>query len=110
MNITRLKRYAQRARRDFIAAVTARAADFGLTVSGAAPLTDSGDTVFIAGRPFPASVVAPRRRLIEQIGQRGFGRVMDVMAYTWFNRFVAIRYMEFHGLLGHGMRVLTPPL
>ena len=34
---------------------------------------------------------------------------MEEMAYTWFNRFIAIRYMELHGLLDHGMRVLTPP-
>jgi hypothetical protein len=32
---------------------------------------------------------------------------MEAMAYTWFNRFVAIRYMELHGYLEHGYRVLS---
>ena len=109
MDLNRLKDYAQRTRREFIAAVTARAADFGITEAGNAPLTQGGDAVFIAGRPFPASVATPRRRLINQIRQSGFAHVMDEMAYTWFNRFVAIRYMELHGFLGHGMRVLSHP-
>ena len=34
---------------------------------------------------------------------------MEAIAYTWFNRFVAIRYMELHGYLDHGYRVLSHP-
>ena len=34
---------------------------------------------------------------------------MEAMAYTWFNRFVALRYMELHGYLDHGYRVLSHP-
>ena len=36
------------------------------------------------------------------------GRV-EAMAYTWFNRLVAIRFMELHGYLDHGYRVLSHP-
>src|SRR5690606_12529942 len=31
------------------------------------------------------------------------------LAYTWFNRLVAIRFMELHGYLEHGYRVLSNP-
>ena len=34
---------------------------------------------------------------------------MEAVAYTWFNRFVAIRFMELHGYLDHGFRVLSHP-
>ena len=34
---------------------------------------------------------------------------MEALAYTWFNRLVAIRYMELHGYLEHGYRVLSNP-
>ena len=34
---------------------------------------------------------------------------MEVLAYTWFNRFVAIRFMELHGYFEHGFRVLSHP-
>jgi hypothetical protein len=38
-----------------------------------------------------------------------FDQTMEATAYTWFNRFVAIRYMELHGYLDHGYRVLSHP-
>jgi len=34
---------------------------------------------------------------------------MEAVAYTWFNRFAALRYMELHDYLGHGRRVLSNP-
>ena len=51
----------------------------------------------------------PRKRLEERIRHDGFEQVMEEMAYTWFNRFAAIRYMELHGYLDHGYRVLSHP-
>ena len=62
----------------------------------------------IAGTPFPRSVAAQRKRLEEQIARRGFDQFMEAMAYTWFNRLMAIRFMEIHGYLDHGYRVLSP--
>ena len=44
----------------------------------------------------------------ERIDHEGFEHVMEAMAYTWFNRLVAIRFMELHGYLDHGYRVLEP--
>jgi type II restriction/modification system DNA methylase subunit YeeA len=106
MNRSKLKIYAPQARRDFIQAVTDRAALYGLTASGIAPMTVQGDVAMINGTPFPAGVADKRHRLEERINQHGFQNVMEAMAYTWFNRLVAIRYMEMHGYLSHGYRVL----
>ncbi|MBE9580850.1 MAG: BREX-1 system adenine-specific DNA-methyltransferase PglX, partial [Proteobacteria bacterium] len=66
-----------------------------------------GDVAIIAGRAFPGAVAAKRKRLEERIRRQGFDQVMEAMAYTWFNRFVAIRFMELHGYLDHGYRVLS---
>lgn len=107
MDRNRLKKYAPQARRDFIKAVTDRAAFYGLTKDGIEPVVEQGDVAIIGGKPFPADVAKRRKRLEERIGRDGFERVMEAMAYTWFNRFVAIRYMELHGYLGHGYRVLS---
>ncbi len=104
-----LEAYAQKARRDFIAAVTARAGSYGLTAKSVEPLVEEGDVVRVGAHAFPRTVVEPRKRLEEQIQRDGFGQVMEAMAYTWFNRFAAIRYMELHGYLGHGYRVLSHP-
>ena len=109
MNQGSLKTYAQQARRDFIAAVSDRAAFYGLTASGSEPIVRQGDVVLIGERPFPREVAEKRGRLESRIRVEGFEQTMEAMAYTWFNRFAAIRYMELHGYLGHGYRVLSHP-
>ncbi|MFH1935808.1 MAG: BREX-1 system adenine-specific DNA-methyltransferase PglX [Pseudomonadota bacterium] len=107
MNRNKLKAYAPSARRDFIKVVTDRAAFYGLKKNKIEPISEQGDVAIIGGKPFPRDVVKKRKRLEERINREGFGQVMEAMAYTWFNRFVAIRYMELHGYLEHGYRVLS---
>ena len=107
MNRTKLKNYAPQARKDFIEAVTAKAEDYGLTKSKIEPMTQSGDVVIIAGKPFPKAIAAKRRRLEDRIRKFGFEQTMESVAYTCFNRFIALRYMEIHGYLEHGFRVIS---
>lgn len=107
MNRNKLKTYAPQSRRDFIKAVTDRAAFYGLTKGKIEPVIEQGDVAVIGGKAFPKSVAAKRRLLEQRIARQGFEQVMEAMAYTWFNRFVAIRYMELHGYLDHGYRVLS---
>ncbi len=109
MNRNKLKTYAPQARRDFIQAVTERASLYGITAKKIEPVVENGDVAVIAGREFPASVVRKRKQLEDRIKLDGFDHTMEAVAYTWFNRFVAIRYMEIHGYLDHGYRVLSHP-
>jgi hypothetical protein len=48
-----------------------------------------------------------RERLIRRMQKDGFAQTVEAVAYTWFNRFAALRYMEIHDYLGHGHRVLS---
>jgi len=107
MNRNKLKTYAPKARRDFIKAVTDRAAFYGLTKDRIEPISEQGNVAIIGGKPFPGDVAKKRKRLEERIRLEGFEQVMEAMAYTWFNRFVAIRYIELHGYLDHGYRVFS---
>ena len=109
MNRTQLKNYAPAARRDFIAAITNRARTLGITEQNIAEAQLQGDVLVIDGRPFSAALAPLRKKLVERIDREGFDQVMQSMAYIWFNRFVAIRYMELHGYLDHGYRVLSHP-
>ena len=109
MNRNKLETYARQARRDFIAAVTDRAAFYGLTDQSIEPVVAQGDVAVIGERAFPRNVAGSYKRLEERIRREGFQPVMEAMAYTWFNRFAAIRYMELHGYLDHGYRVLSHP-
>ncbi|WP_291993325.1 BREX-1 system adenine-specific DNA-methyltransferase PglX [Candidatus Accumulibacter sp. ACC003] len=111
MNTAKLKSYAPQARRDFIAAVQARANQLGLSVKGGkldiAPSEQKGDIVVIAGQAWPAKVHQQRERLIQRIKEDGFAHTIEAVAYTWFNRFAALRYMEIHDYLDHGYRALS---
>ena len=109
MNKANLKSYAPKARLDFIKAVTERANVLGLSAAGAAPADVRGDVALIDGREWPAKVAGRRDELIARIKRHGFEQTMEAMAYTWFNRLVAIRFMELHGYLEHGYRVLSHP-
>src|SRR5258705_13333479 len=105
MDTSSLKKYAPQARREFIAAVTDRAAFYGLTATKIEPMVEQGDVVTIGGRALPRDIAAKRTRLEDRIEREGFDQVMEAMAYTWFNRLAAIRFMELHGYLEHGYRV-----
>jgi len=107
MNKANLKSYAPKARLDFIKAVTARANVLGISAAGAVPAEVRGDVALIDGREWPAKVAGQRDELIARIKRHGFEQTMDEVAYTWFNRFAALRYMEIHDYLGHGWRVLS---
>lgn len=104
-----LKKYAPQARLDFIQAMTNRAAQFGITKAGSAAGEVQGDLFILNGKAFPRSVANQRARLIARIARDGFAQVMEAVAYTWFNRFLAIRYMELHHYFDHGCRVLSHP-
>jgi len=109
MNRNKLKTYAPEARRDFIEAVTARAAQYGLTAKKIEPMTVEGDVAMIGGKPYSKAVGEKRKKLEARINRDGFEQTMEAMAYTWFNRLVAIRFMELHEYLDHGYRVLSHP-
>lgn len=109
MNRAKLKTYAQQARRDFLLAVTDRARKVGVTALHIEPLQMQGDVAIINGQPFPRAVGVQRKKLEAEIQRNGFAAVMDAAAYTWFNRLMAIRYMELHEYLPHGYRVLSAP-
>jgi type II restriction/modification system DNA methylase subunit YeeA len=108
MNKNKLKSYAPAARREFIQAVTDRANAVGLfSDKNILPVEVKGDVAIIGGKSFPLRVADQRKKLERRIGRSGFEQTMEAVAYTWFNRFVALRYMELHDYLEHGYRVLS---
>jgi type II restriction/modification system DNA methylase subunit YeeA len=107
MNTKHLKAYAPKARRQFIEAVQKRAAHFGIYPDNIAQMQAQGSSVVIEGRVFTKLQGQQRNRLVKRVEERGYEMFTREMAYTWFNRFAAIRYMELHDYLEHGYRVLS---
>ncbi|NHB66193.1 BREX-1 system adenine-specific DNA-methyltransferase PglX [Acinetobacter sp. GFQ9D192M] len=107
MNTSNIKKYAPQARNDFIAAMRKQAAKYGITADSILPAEQKGDLLLIGDQVFPLSVMKPRDKLIKRIQATSFEQTIDYIAYSWFNRLCAIRYMECKGLLDHGRRVLS---
>ncbi|MFT4145251.1 MAG: BREX-1 system adenine-specific DNA-methyltransferase PglX [Mobilitalea sp.] len=56
---------------------------------------------------YPADLLNKRSQIVTLVTDEGYKNVIEEFAYTWFNRFVALRFMEVHDFLPHGFRVLS---
>ncbi|MGA4366049.1 BREX-1 system adenine-specific DNA-methyltransferase PglX [Pantoea ananatis] len=112
MNTANLEKIAPRARKAFITAIKARAAEFGITTKGHVEPVVSGEVLQVAGFTHPASCASALKRLQQRLANDSYETLIEHMAYTWFNRFCAIRFMELkseEGYLEHGVRLLSHP-
>lgn len=106
MDKNSIKKYAVWARNELIARVTQKANQYGITE--AESISASADSIH--GKLLTPTEKKQRAALIEKIknkGKNGFQLVMEEVAYTWFNRFTAIRFMEVNGYLPSHIRVFT---
>ena len=103
MDKNAIKKYAVWARRALIGSVTQRAALYGITAE------DAGDAraEVVMGRVLSSTEQRQRRSLIERIRTEGYTAAIEGIAYTWFNRFIALRFMEVNGYLPSRVRVFT---
>ena len=107
INKNQLKVYAAKARTDFTNVVVARAAKFGVFADRIVPAREQGDLLIIDSITYKkADIGVAYAKLIEKVRKVGFEETMNEAAYTWFNRFVALRYMELNNLLPHGYKVI----
>jgi len=81
-----------------------KAFELGITADKIEEFPNSGDRVQIHGQLVEK---AKRDQLIHSVKTKGFDQVMEEMAYTWFNRFIALRFMEVNGYLPSGVRILS---
>ncbi|WP_083023782.1 BREX-1 system adenine-specific DNA-methyltransferase PglX [Vreelandella lionensis] len=117
MYTANIKKYAPKARARFIDTMTRQAARVGISPDGKggaviAPLEQKGDVLVMTAQDgqthtVPAHRKGAREALAAWVQRDGFTQAIEQAAYSWFNRLCAIRYMEIHGYLDHGRRVLS---
>lgn len=108
MNKTALKKFATEARIELLEKVELQARKLGITAESIQKANvESSDAVFIDGKQLSDTERRQRNKLIARIDEIGFDRVMEETAYTWFNRFIALRYMEVNDYLPTKVRVLS---
>ncbi|MEE5993893.1 MAG: BREX-1 system adenine-specific DNA-methyltransferase PglX [Oscillospiraceae bacterium] len=103
MNKTAIKNFAVSARIMLIDAVTQRAYEYDVTENGKNDPAQGS----VNGNSLTPVEKNQRSQLIRKIRLNGFAQTMEEIAYTWFNRFIALRFMEVNNYLPSHTRVFT---
>ena len=102
MNKPAIQKFAIWARNELIAQVSQRAYQYGIDEKNCDASLEA-----VGGRLLSAEEKSQRRELIRQIESKGYTQVMEEVAYTWFNRFIALRFMEVNNYLPSHIRVFS---
>ena len=103
MDKNAIKKFAVWARKELIERVSKKALAYGITEHE----VYNPDADSVNGLVLTVAQKKERKALTEQIFAKGYKQVMEEVAYTWFNRFCALRFMEVNGFLPSLVRVFT---
>ncbi|EYE87603.1 restriction endonuclease [Fervidicella metallireducens AeB] len=111
MNKSAIKNFAVRARNKLIEDITQKAYELGITKDEIKDIETFEGGFKIKGlensRIYKKYEIKQREKLISTIKEKGFEQVIEEVAYTWFNRLIALRFMEVNEYLPTGVRVLS---
>ncbi|MEH2932221.1 BREX-1 system adenine-specific DNA-methyltransferase PglX [Candidatus Ventrimonas sp. KK005] len=103
MDKNAIKKFAVWARTELIARVSLKGVEYGITEDN---IVDAAADS-INGKVLTNIEKKQRMACIAEINDKGYKQVMEEVAYTWFNRFSALRFMEVNGYLPSHVRVFT---
>ena len=103
MNKTAIKNYAVEAHRQLVDQIIIKAFQFNVTEASLPEMNSDS----VNGKLLSNIEKSQLNALIKAINQHGFKHVMEEVAYTWFNRFIALRFMEVNNYLPQKVRVFT---
>lgn len=103
MDKNAIKRFAIWARRELIERVSRKAIQYGIEKG----YMIDADADSVDGRILTDTEKSQRKSLIIRIKAKGYEEVMEEAAYTWFNRLIALRFMEVNGCLPSHVRIFT---
>ena len=103
MNKTAIKNYAVEAHRQLVDQIVIKAFQFNVTEASLPEMNSDS----VNGKLLSNIEKSQLNALIKAINQHGFKHVMEEVAYTWFNRFIALRFMEVNNYLPQKVRVFT---
>lgn len=107
MNKKALKEFAVYARNELRNQIALRAQAFGITSEGSPVLTTGADYLEVNGKKLDLIYRNSIQKLLKEIETKGYDNIIEEVAYTWFNRLIAIRFMEVHNYLPAKVRILS---
>lgn len=110
MNKTELKNFAIQSRRQLIDQVKTKALMYGIDEKNDLEIQEQFGQLMINDKPYPLYMKPAFNSLKNQLKQKGYKQLVEEVAYTWFNRIIAIRYMEVHDYLPEKVNVLSSSL
>lgn len=102
-----IKLFATSARTKLMAAIEQRAFELGIERNSIKEPEIHQNGFRINGGFYADYQIKQRERLIDKIKANGFAEVIEEVAYTWFNRFIALRFMEVNDYLPTGVRIFS---
>ncbi|MFC0212425.1 BREX-1 system adenine-specific DNA-methyltransferase PglX [Paenibacillus chartarius] len=107
MNKSELKSFATYARRELLEKVALRAKGFGMDKKSNISIVTNGEQLIVNGKQYPSTMRNAFESLKRQYESKGYEQLIEEAAYTWFNRIIAIRYMEVHDYLPERVNILS---
>lgn len=108
MNKAELKKFAVEARRNLLEKVALKAEQFGITKDNPKlTIEESFGKLIVNGKEFPLELKHALNTLKKRLNTAGYEQLIEEVAYTWFNRIIAIRYMEVNNYLPDRVNVLS---
>lgn len=107
MNKSALKNFATWSRRKLIEQVQTKALLYGIDENNSLHMEEQFGQLLINEQTYPLSMKSSFTALQKQLEQKGYKQLLEEVAYTWFNRIIAIRYMEIHEYLPEKVNVLS---
>lgn len=105
MNKNAIKSFAVWARTELMKQVSQKAYEYGVTENSLPELnTDTINDILLS-----SDEKSQLNELVREVRKNGFEHVIEEVAYTWFNRFIALRYMEVNNYLPRGVNVRLFP-
>lgn len=113
MDKSAIKSFAIEARKILMKSAVTQAGFYGVSKDGCAQPTQKGAgfevyrTIAGTDNRIYGDDIKRREKLVKAVEEKGFAQVIEETAYTWFNRLIAIRFMEVNGYLPTRTRVLS---
>jgi hypothetical protein len=107
MNKSELKNFAVSARRELLEKVALRAKIFGIDEKNGLRIEEKFGQIFVNGTGYPQQMKSAFHSLSAHLESKGYEQLLEEVAYTWFNRIIAIRYMEVNDYLPSRVNILS---
>ncbi len=102
-----IRKFAVTARNKLMESVAQKAFELGITKYMIKEADIYQDGFMINQKYYKQYQIKQREKLIQEVNQKGYEQVIEEVAYTWFNRFIALRFMEVNDYLPTGIRIFS---